>query len=315
MKRSNIVVVALTVGAMTLNGCSSASPGSPSEGDESGSGGPVSVDTLKGTVEVPANPETVVALNTPSADVSAQLGTTPVAVGTSADELNAWQQGVLDEVADDSLVSDSYDVDVEKVASYEPDVIFAAPWNVTDDAVYDHLSDIAPVVVPKSESTNPDWDVSAQVVGEALGKKDEVEEAIAATKESMKSLGEELEVEGKTYQVISPRSDGIYFGNAAPLELLGLKPGQHQTPEEVNRFTLSAEELNQLDADYLFIWAMDEDAKSAVADNPSYDSLPAVKNGTAKFVDADFTTAINGASPVSLDWLINDSGIETVLEK
>lgn len=189
MKRSNIVVVALTVGAMTLNGCSSASPGSPSEGDESGSGGPVSVDTLKGTVEVPANPETVVALNTPSADVSAQLGTTPVAVGTSADELNAWQQGVLDEVADDSLVSDSYDVDVEKVASYEPDVIFAAPWNVTDDAVYDHLSDIAPVVVPKSESTNPDWDVSAQVVGEALGKKDEVEEAIAATKESMKSLG------------------------------------------------------------------------------------------------------------------------------
>ncbi|AZL09144.1 hypothetical protein [Brevibacterium aurantiacum] len=89
MKRSNIVVVALTVGAMTLNGCSSASPGSPSEGDESGSGGPVNVDTLKGTVEVPANPETVVALNTPSADVSAQLGTTPVAVATSADELNA----------------------------------------------------------------------------------------------------------------------------------------------------------------------------------------------------------------------------------
>lgn len=40
-----------------------------------------------------------------------------------------------------------------------------------------------------------------------------------------------------------------------------------------------------------------------------------MKNGTAKFVDADFTTAINGASPVSLDWLINDSGIETVLEK
>ena len=52
-----------------------------------------------------------------------------------------------------------------------------------------------------------------------------------------------------------------------------------------------------------------------VEDNPSYDSLPAVKNGTAKFVDADFTTAINGASPASLDWLINDSGIEAVLEK
>ena len=116
----------------------------------------------------------------------------------------------------------------------------------------------------------------------------------------------------KTYQVISPRSDGIYFGNAVPLSCLGLKPGQHQTPEEVNRFTLSAEELNQLDADYLFIWAMDEDAKSATQDDPA--DL-AVKDGLAKFVDADFTTAINGASPVSLDWLINDSGIETVLEK
>ncbi|PCC19696.1 ABC transporter substrate-binding protein [Brevibacterium aurantiacum] len=124
------------------------------------------------------------------------------------------------------MVSDSYEVDVEKVASYEPDVISAASWNVTDEAVYEQLSDIAPVVVPKSESTKPDWDVSAQVVGEASGKKDEVLEAIAATKESMKSLGEEL---------------------------------------------------NQL--------------------------------------DADFTTAINGASPASLDWLINDSGIEDVLEK
>lgn len=100
-----------------------------------------------------------------------------------------------------------------------------------------------------------------------------------------------------------------------PRRFLGLKPGQHQTPDEVNKFTLSAEELNQLDADYLFIWAMDEDLKSLVEDNPSFDSLPAVKNGTAEFVDADFTTAINGASPASLDWLINDSGIQDVLKK
>ncbi|GAA1939866.1 iron-siderophore ABC transporter substrate-binding protein [Brevibacterium antiquum] len=315
MKRANIVVSTLATGAVVLSGCSApASSGSSGE-NETGSVAPVTVDTLKGEVEVPADPKNVVALNTPSADVSAQLGTTPVAVATNVDQLNAWQQGVLDAVADDSLVSDTYEVNVEKVASYEPDVIFAAPWNVTDKAVYDQLSDIAPVVVPKSESTNPDWDVSAEVVGEALGKKDEVDEIIATTKKSMKTMGQDLGVAGKTYQVISPRADGIYFGNAAPLELLGLEPGQHQAPEEVNKFTLSAEELNQLDADFLFIWAMGDDARSTVEDNPSFDSLPAVKNGTAKFVGADFTTAINGASPASLDWLMTESDIQDVLEK
>ncbi|AOP53330.1 hypothetical protein BLSMQ_1620 [Brevibacterium aurantiacum] len=40
-----------------------------------------------------------------------------------------------------------------------------------------------------------------------------------------------------------------------------------------------------------------------------------MKNGIAKFVDADFTTSINRASPARLDWLINDRCFEGVLEK
>ena len=53
---------------------------------------------------------------------------------------------------------------------------------------------------------------------------------------------------------------------------------------------------------------MDDEAKKTVEDNRGFDSLPSVKDGTAKIVDADFTTAVNGASPASLDWLIPDSG-------
>ncbi|HJA60264.1 MAG TPA: ABC transporter substrate-binding protein, partial [Candidatus Brevibacterium intestinavium] len=138
-----------------------------------------------------------------------------------------------------------------------PDVIFAAPWNIADDSAYEQLSDIAPVTVPRTESANPDWEDMTKQVGEALGRADEADELIDETKARLSDVASDLGTEGKSYQLISPRSEGICFGNAAPLALLGLDPGRHQTPEEVNGFTLSAENLEELDADYLFIWAMD----------------------------------------------------------
>ena|SRR5699024_10549171 len=226
-----------------------------------------------------------------------------------------WQEGVIDDVADDGLTNEQSAPNLEKIAEYAPDVIFAAPWHIADDSDYEQLSDIAPVIVPRTESANPDWDDMTKQVGEALGRADEADELIDETKARLSDVGSDLGTEGKSYQLISPRSEGIYFGNAAPLALLGLEAGRHQTPEEVNRFTLSAENLDELDADYLFIWAMDEEAKKQLEDNPGYDSLPAVQEGTASFIDTEFATAVNAASPASLDWLIEHSGIQDLLEK
>ena len=309
MRRTALGVTSvLAATTLLLAGCG----GTAEESDDADS---VTVDTLKGEVEVPEDAKNAVVLNSPAADAAAGLGVTPVAVASAKDQIMPWQKGVTDDVADGSLINAEYAPNLEKIAAYEPDVIFAAPWNIADDATYDQLSDIAPVIIPDTESANPDWDEMTEQVGEALGKSDEAEELIDKTKDKLEAVGADLGVDGKSYQLISPRADGIYFGNAAPLELFGLEPGQHQTPEEVNKFTLSAENLDQLDADYLFVWAMDDDGKKQVVDNPNYDSLPSVKNGTATFIDADFATAVNAASPASLDWLVTDGGIEDMLKK
>ena len=309
MRRTALGVTSvLAATTLLLAGCG----GTAEESDDADS---VTVDTLKGEVEVPEDAKNAVVLNSPAADAAAGLGVTPVAVASAKDQIMPWQKGVTDDVADGSLINAEYAPNLEKIAAYEPDVIFAAPWNIADDATYDQLSDIAPVIIPDTESANPDWDEMTEQVGEALGKSDEAEELIVKTEDKLEAVGADLGVDGKSYQLISPRADGIYFGNAAPLELLGLEPGQHQTPEEVNKFTLSAENLDQLDADYLFVWAMDDDGKKQVVDNPNYDSLPSVKNGTATFIDADFATAVNAASPASLDWLVTDGGIEDMLKK
>lgn len=143
------------------------------------------------------------------------------------------------------------------------------------------------MTVPRTESANPEWDDMTKQVGEALGRADEADELIDETKARLSDVASDLGTEGKSYQLISPRSEGICFGNAAPLALLGLEPGRHQTPEEVNGFTLSAENLEELDADYLFIWAMDEEAKKRLEDNPGYDSPRSVQAGTASFIDTD----------------------------
>ena len=309
MRRTVLGITSVLAGStLLLAGCG----GTDEKTDDADS---VKVDTLKGEVEVPADPKNVVALNSPAGDAAAGLGVKPVAVASTKDQIMPWQKGVTDDVADGSLINAEYAPNFEKIAEYEPDVIFAAPWNIADDSTYDQLSDIAPVIIPDTESANPDWDEMTEQVGEALGKSDEAEELIVKTEDKLEAVGADLGVDGKSYQLISPRADGIYFGNAAPLELLGLEPGQHQTPEEVNKFTLSAENLDQLDADYLFVWAMDDDGKKQVVDNPNYDSLPSVKNGTATFIDAEFATAVNAASPASLDWLVADSGIEDMLKK
>ncbi|MCS4591672.1 ABC transporter substrate-binding protein [Brevibacterium sediminis] len=302
------VISVLAASTLLLAGCG----GTDEAADNADS---VTVDTLKGEVEVPAGAKNVVVLNSPAADAAAGMGVTPVAVASTKDQIMPWQKGVTDDVADDSLINAEYAPNLEKIAEYEPDVIFAAPWNIADDSTYEQLSDIAPVIIPDTESANPDWDEMTEQVGEALGKSDEAEKLIDTTKDKLEAVGADLGVDGKSYQLISPRAEGIYFGNAAPLELFGLEPGQHQTPEEINKFTLSTENLDELDADYLFVWAMDDDGKKQVVDNPSYDSLPSVKNGTAAFIDAEFATAVNAASPASLDWLVTDSGIEDMLRK
>lgn len=317
MKKSvGAFVSVLAAGSLALVGCG----GGSSAADETDESATITVPTSRGDVEVPKDAKRIVAISGAAADTAAALGRTPVAaaglVATGSDGLYPWEQDLLGDVADDSLVDgQSFEVNVEKVAELEPDVILAAPWNVTDDSVYKQLSAVAPVITPDSESANPDWDDTAKAVGAALGQDKEVDKLIEKTKRDLESTGDELGVAGKTYQLISPQKGEIYFGNAKPLELYGLKPGKHQTPDEVNNTALSTEKMNELDADYLFIWPLDEDGKKLVEDNPAYQDLPSVKNDSAMFVDENFAAAINAASPASLEWLNTQSGIEDILKK
>lgn len=313
MNRFVISVSAFAAPALLLAGCSGAE-----SADTETSGAPITVKTGQGDVEVPADPERIVALQSAAADVAAALGRPPIAVAGTAsagDEgLYPWQQDLDAETVDTSLVGEEdFSVDVEKVADHEPDLILAAPWHVTDKKVYEQLSAIAPVVTPDSESANPDWDSTVKTVGSALGLDDEAEELISTTEKDLGEEGKELGVEGKTYQLISPQRGSIFFGNAKPLELYGLEPGKHQTADEVNSYELSFEEMSQLDADYLFIWPMDDEGRKQVEENPAYDSLPSVKSGNVEFIDAQAASALNGASPASLAWLNEEGGMKEML--
>lgn len=315
MKRISITASAIAASALLLAGCS----GAESAADES-SEAPITVKTGQGEVEVPANPERIVALQSAAADVAAALGKAPSAVAGSTmageDGRYPWQQNIDAETVDTTLVGEEdFTVDVEKVAALEPDLIFAAPWNVTDKKVYEQLSEIAPVVTPDSEAANPDWDSTVKTVGSALGLDDEAEDLISSTQSELGEEGKELGVQGKTYQLISPQRGSIFFGNAKPLELYGLEPGKHQSEDEVNSYELSFEKMSELDADYLLIWPLDEEGKKQVEENPAYDSLPSVKNGNAEFVDTEFASALNAASPASLTWLNELGGMKEILGK
>src|SRR5699024_10312241 len=145
----------------------------------------------QGTGQVLADPETIVVLNSPASEVAAELGVTSVAVASSAEEIMPWQEVVIDDVADDDLTNEQSAPNLEKIAESAPDVIFAAPWHIADDSAYEQISDIAPVIVPRTESANPDWDDMTKQLGEALGRADEADDLIDETKARLSDVGSE----------------------------------------------------------------------------------------------------------------------------
>lgn len=266
---------------LVLAGC-----GGGGDAAESASG--PSVDTKFGSVEVPSDPQKVVALGWGDAETALALGVQPVGasdwVEFGGKGVGPWAEDLYDQAPE---IIETMEPDYEAIAALEPDLILDTNSSGEQER-YDRLSEIAPTVgVPEgADNYLTTMDQQVDLVSQALGKPDDGEKLLddldakyAAAREA------HPEFDGKSVTVAAKTADGwgAYVeesGRVQVMEQLGFKQSETIAGMKADGFSvpISEENLDELDADLLLtfpIYIEDSD----VTDDPGYKRVPAVEDG------------------------------------
>jgi iron complex transport system substrate-binding protein len=286
-RRVRRIAVALTatVGVLAASACSS--------DDDSDSNDTHTVASAYGDVEVPENPERVVAVSYDTPWQLKSLGVTPVAAqdySDYSDGISAEQKEFLEPV---ETVGKFFELDIEAVAKADPDVIVGDVLEI-DQELFDKLSEIAPTVIVEGE-TRGDWKPIVGMLADAVGAEDKLEQSKAAYEDRLGTLREDYKdvLADNTFASIGAMEDAAkFFINypsgiiGAVYEEVGMKPAPSLPTGEFPKGweEYSTEKIGDLlgDADAVIIPERPDGAidpsLQAILDNTLFKNLKATKN-------------------------------------
>lgn len=327
-KRTTGLLVGVVCAALALAGCSSGTTTTAetsSEATSSDGAFPVTIDTAYGEVTVDQKPEKIVVFTDSYLGLLDILGEKPVAVSREESpeeylEWAPWNEGLFDDTATTGLVTAEYAPSVEAVAALGPDLILTDVWNV-DEPLYAQLSQVAPTYVGLSTETQTSWQDNLASLAQLTGHDTSiVAETEASLDDAFAAAADRLPgLQGATFQVPVFNGDPpmLYnseYGNDAILGL-GLVPGDDQPAGDVTANDvqpISLENIERLNADVVFVAAAGslgsdviEQSFDTLRADPRLATLPATANGTLVYLTTAQWAAINGGTPVSYEWWIN----------
>lgn len=320
-RRLPVAVLAVALSTTLLAACGS-DGGSKQGGDAAQSGAsastgasavfPRSVTHAAGTAQIKAQPKRVVVLDSGELDDVTLLGITPVgAVSPHMKTEGGFPNYLKDKIKDTKDVGPMNEPNLELIASLKPDLILSS--KVRHAKVYDQLNAIAPTVL--AETTGFPWKENLALYAQALGKEDEAKKALADYQARAAKLGEEIKVKnGGTMPTASVvrfvagptrlYAKASYSG--VVLKDVGLARPAAQDIDK-NIIEVSAEQVNQADADLVFVTTADDPSKtkeSEVQQTPVWQSLNAVKNGKVFTVPDE--TWMSGIGVQAADAMLGD---------
>lgn len=186
MKKIKKIVAGILTVAMIgiITGCSS------NDGEANNSGNKTMVvESLKGNVEIPANPERIVDISGSSEELLI-LGYTPVGTANidsySTTEVASY---VKDQLGSAKVVGHSMmeTMDMEAILACNPDLIIMSE---RQSQIYDQLKEIAPTVMIKDYGN--DWRDRLTDIAKMFNKEDKATEWLSNYDETAKKLGEEV---------------------------------------------------------------------------------------------------------------------------
>jgi len=311
LSRRRVVAGAVALAAaatFSITSCSSGDDSPAASGTTSSTGQfPRTVDHFRGSTEIPAEPQRIVALDNSFTDAVLLLEAPlvgyvdyrepglPDYLGSSRDEFAAEAESV-GKVSTASL---------EQIAALQPDLIISA--EVRDGKNYEQLSAIAPTIF--TETTGPTWKENIRLVGKALGKEELAEQKIGAYEERAAAVGAEIndtasnpvisvvrfagEPTARLYRTTS--FSGIVLSDA------GLARPQSQGPDPADpdniMQAISPELISEAEGDAIFVSTWQDPAgKSAEAAKPFLES-PLWQTLKGRKIDVDDARWM---SPVSI---------------
>ncbi|MGH9247790.1 MAG: ABC transporter substrate-binding protein [Acidimicrobiales bacterium] len=269
--------------------------GDDGDGDTSEGAGRRTVRTDNGTIEVPAEPERVVAaIGSFETDLVA-VGVMPVLTSTFA--------GPWVDLDDSVTITENIPPTPEELLAARPDLIVGWNW-VTQEPSFDEISAVAPYVGlgetagtagPGFDGTEPlrSWDTLFLSVCDAVGRRERGEELVAEFEARLDELAErrrgrraERVARIEFYQPGTFSYRGQNEDTAELMCRIGLDVvGPDETINEE-----SIERLPEVDADRLIIPVGTDSIPTAlyeeVAATPVFQALPAAQAGKVDLVDA-----------------------------
>jgi len=276
----------LLAAALALSACGSGDDGSESDDTRV-------VETERGEVEVPADPQRVVTVGWTLPPSMIDLGITPVAIDEGYFEAEVAQERSLpkryvEALADAERIGNYQTLSLEKVAAAKPDLIVTDAVGL-DDKTLDQLADIAPLAHVSSEGG---WLKSQERVAEVVNRVDEFTKLKSDFEAEADDIRDEHAdvLEGTSWAVISGAPDEQWFveGDATPASsLLGAVGAEFSDAVEPGGYwddPRSYETIDDLqDADaILYPTAPDggpNDLTAPMLESPLFTALPAARAG------------------------------------
>lgn len=301
-RRTLAATALLLASALALTACGSDDGGSNDGGSNDGGkpgasddAGTRTVDTAMGPVEVPADPQRVVVLDTPELDSLLTLGVKPVGA-VRADVADGFLGYLPAEfTADIENVGNIAAPNLEAINDLDPDLIIG---NISrDEERYADLSKIAPTVF--GNRPGGPWKDNFLIHAAALNKEEEAQQAIAAYEAQVAEVTEALggaeaaaATEVSVLRFIEGADSRLYATENYIGSLLAdvgvARPEILDTSEDGFMVEISSEQLDLADADVLFYSSYGNTGKSgeaAAVGSPLWESMTAVQNGRAFAVD------------------------------
>jgi iron complex transport system substrate-binding protein len=328
--RRTAAVASATAVLLTLAACSgstdAATPSSDASEPAADAAFPVSIESTLGTAEITEKPERVVALGWGAADIAFSLGTTPVGIeedtwGGDADGYQPWFREAVEAAGDElpETIAMYPELDVDAVVALEPDLVLA-PQSGLDQATYDQLAAIVPVVAYPGEPWQTSLEDQVTIAAEALGVPEKAEPLLEERQAAIDAAAaEHPELSGLTFAYVyggdQPGALSVYLPGDPRVELLTglgleLAPSVSTLTSSPGTFvaTLGLENADQLnDAQVLFTWFNSTDEQATTEAQPLWAQIPAFASGAyVPMIDPKLGMAVSVATPLSVPWALDE---------
>lgn len=283
---------------LIISACGNKTTGTSGEETKKEEDSTITYESENGPIEVPADPQRVVALT--NAGYVLKLGVNLVGV----DSWSMTNPRYADELKDVEVVSEE---NIEKIAELQPDLIIAASTTKN----IDKLGKIAPTVTYTYNKV--DYLTQHLEIGKLLNKEQEAQAWIDDFKARAKAAGEEIKAkigEDATVTVLESYDKSMYIlgdswgrGTEILYQAMGLKMPEKvkEMTEKEGYYTLSSEVLPEYVGDYLVI-SKYNDQDNSYQETDVYKNIPAVKNNHVLEANA-YEFIFN--DPISLDYQLD----------